>query len=133
MPIVHPTNIAKCLTRQGLQGFFHFMHLVLDMRGEKRYNCFHMKEKQRKMKRHAIERETVDGYLSRGGKITRVHASLPNDLIRLSGGECIDKMLGASYDDLFGTGVSSFYVSGEIQGAIRENTDNLNAENDYNE
>ena len=92
-----------------------------------------MKQNQRKRRRHAIERETVDGYLSRGGKITRVHASLPNDLIRLTDGECIDKLLGASYDDLFGAGVSSFYVSNEILGAIRENTDNLNAENDYNE
>lgn len=110
-----------------------FLHLVLDMHSEKRYNCFHMKQNQRKRNRRAIERETVDAYLSRGGKITRVHASLPNDLIRLSGGECIDKLLGASYDDLFGSGISSFYVSNEILSTIRENTDNLNAENDYNE
>jgi len=133
MPTNRFTNIAKCLPRQDLQGFFRFMHLVLDMLCEKRYNCSHMKQNQRKRRRHAIERETVDGYLSRGGKITRVHASLPNDLIRLTDGECIDKLLGASYDDLFGTGVSSFYVSDEIQGAIRENMNNLNAENDYNE
>ena len=81
----------------------------------------------------AIERETVADYLARGGQITRVKPSLPNDLVRLSESEVIDVMLGASYDDLFGPGVSRFYASSETLASIREERDHQIVENDYAE
>lgn len=79
------------------------------------------------------ERETVDQYLSRGGRITRVHSSLPNDLVRLSEHQVVDLLMGASYDDLFGAGVTRFNVSGDTLASIRESFDHVNVEREYAE
>lgn len=79
------------------------------------------------------ERETVDQYLARGGSITRVRASLPNDLVRLPEHQIVDLLMGASYDDLFGAGVSRFNVSGDTLASIRESFDHVNVENEYAE
>lgn len=80
-----------------------------------------------------IERETVEHYLARGGRITRVAASLPNDLIRLSEGQLVDRMLGASYDTLFGSTPTNFDVSSDTFASIRESFDYDTMESEYAE
>lgn len=80
-----------------------------------------------------VERESVDQYLARGGRITRVSASLPNDLVRLSEHQVVDLLMGASYDDLFGAGVTRFNVSGDTLSSIRESFDHVNVEREYAE
>ena len=125
------TNPRKLLQTQGLQVFFRFMRFVLDIAPRFPYNvCIMSKHRSSSA---AIERETVADYLARGGRITRVTPSLPNDLVRLSESEVIDVMLGASYDDLFGPGVSRFYASAETVASIREEQDHQTVENEYAE
>jgi hypothetical protein len=80
-----------------------------------------------------VERETVADYLARGGRITRVSPSLPNDLVRLPEHQVVDVLLGASYDDLFAPGISRFNVSGDTLASIRESFDHTVVENDYAE
>lgn len=69
-----------------------------------------------------IERETVEHYLARGGRITRVPPSMPADLLYVTDQEAVDLALGATYDDLYGTGVSRFHVSTDMVSAIQEST-----------
>ena len=125
------TNSRKLLQTQDLQFFYRFTHFSLDIAPRFPYNVCIM-SKHRSLSA-AIERETVADYLARGGRITRVTPSLPNDLVRLSESEVIDVMLGASYDDLFGPGVSRFYASAETVASIREERDHQTVENEYAE
>lgn len=78
-----------------------------------------------------VERETVEHYLARGGRVTRVQASLPNDLVRLSEHQVVDLMMGASYDDLFSDAVTRFNASSDIMSSVQESGSNTKSESEY--
>lgn len=67
-----------------------------------------------------IIRETVDGYLSRGGEITQVDPSVAGDLRRLNDADVVEMLQGATYDDAFNRNATSWYVPDDVLASIKE-------------
>lgn len=78
-----------------------------------------------------IEKESVEHYLARGGRITRVAPALPVDLVYLPEHEAVDLALGASYDDVHGSHVTRFNVSVDTMSAIHESSMYASMESEY--
>lgn len=67
-----------------------------------------------------FERETVDGFLSRGGVVTTVPTNLAGDLQRLDDAELVEVLLGASYDDALTRNATPWFVADDVLSTIDE-------------
>lgn len=71
-------------------------------------------------KKASFTRETVDGYLSRGGEIKKVAPGLAGDLTRISDAEIVELVQGATYDQAFTREASSWFVPDDVIASIEE-------------